>query len=728
MSITKPFSTMIDVLRFRAADQPESLAYVFLSNDGAEQGISFSELDRRARSIAAKLQHRHDIGNRALLLYPPGIEYIQTFFGCLYAGVLPIPAYPPRANRHLARLQSIVEDAQAELVLIAGNIYSSVQTRFGDSPLFSSLNWTVLDEEDKSADWKDRNFTSGDLAYLQYTSGSTSHPKGVVLTHGNVIDNVSLICKYLGHDQGKETRGVFWLPPYHDMGLVGGILEPLYAGYPSYLISPVDFVQEPFRWLQAVTRYKATHTGGPNFAFELCVNKISPEQREQLDVTSLLTLFSGAEPIRLETLERFAKYFEPCGFRKEILYPCYGLAEATLLVTGGAITEPPISKTFDGERLTGNVAVEVEAAKEGDRTLVSSGRQLVDQVLAIVDPSTLNRCEEGRVGEIWVSSPSVAQGYWNREEQTRDVFRAHILSTGEGPFLRTGDLGFLYEEELYVTGRLKDLIIIRGRNYYPQDIEYTAQESHPAVQNSNGAAFSVEVDGMERLVVVQEIERQYRKADLSEVIAAIRQAVSEEYELQVFAVVLLKPASIPKTTSGKIQRHACRNEFVNGTLEVLAQDVFQMADGENAEDALEPDGERVELEDLLTAILSTADPLERRWIVTECIRGSVAEVMGVSRSRIGTTQSLSSMGLDSLMANELTARFAQKLGVQIPLVDVLAAPSVELFAEIVLKELAPTGTGELDETERLLAELKDLSEEEVFALLAEAAPGKESGK
>jgi acyl-CoA synthetase (AMP-forming)/AMP-acid ligase II len=369
---------------------------------------------------------------------------------------------------------------------------------------------------------------------------------------------------------------VSWLPLYHDLGLIGGILQSIYAGFPIIFMSPVAFLQRPLRWLQAISRTRATVSGGPPFAYDLCVRKITPEQRATLDLSSWSQAVIGAEPVRYESLERFAAAFAPCGFRREAFHPCYGLAEATLLAAGGLKAAPPVVFTVQSAALEHDRVVAAPRAEKGAQTLVGYGQDLEGQEIVIAHPETQTRCSPDEVGEIWIAGPSVAQGYWNQPEDTERIFGAYLADTREGPFLRTGDLGFLKDGELFVTGRLKDLIIVDGRNNYPQDVELTVEQSHPSLRPGCCAAFSVDIAGYEQLVILVEVERHYQPMrqhlpDTSEIVQAIRRAVAESHELRVYAVSLLKPGSIPKTSSGKIQRHACRVQFLTGNLHVIKE-------------------------------------------------------------------------------------------------------------------------------------------------------------
>jgi acyl-CoA synthetase (AMP-forming)/AMP-acid ligase II len=565
------FSTLVDLLRYRALHQPCKIAFTFLQDGETEaSSLTYQELDRQARAIAAQMQSLGGRGERALLLYPPGLEFIEAFFGCLYAGVVAVPAYPPRPNQCLSRLQAIVADAQATIALTTTTVLSNVERQFAQSGNLQDLRWLATDNiaSALASDWQEPTVSSDNLAFLQYTSGSTGTPKGVMVSHGNLLHNSALIHKCFEHT--PNSRGVIWLPPYHDMGLIGGVLQPLYGGFAVTLMSPTAFLQKPLRWLQAISRYKATTSGGPNFAYDLCVRKIKPEHLASLDLSSWEVAFNGAEPIRAETLERFAAAFEPCGFRASAFYPCYGMAETTLIVSGGLKTAPPVLKTVQGDALEQNRVVPAFRNTDGARTLVGCGQTWLGQQIVIADPETLTRCGGNEVGEIWVCGKSVAQGYWRKPEETEKTFNAYLADTDEGPFFRTGDLGFLQDGDLFITGRLKDVVIIRGRNHYPQDIELTVEKSHPALRSACGAAFAVEVKGQERLVVVQEVERSYlRKLDVNEVVGNIREMVAQEHDLQVYTVLLLKTGSIPKTSSGKIQRHACQNRFLTGSLDVV---------------------------------------------------------------------------------------------------------------------------------------------------------------
>ncbi|VXD22872.1 fatty acyl-AMP ligase [Planktothrix paucivesiculata] len=585
------WTTLIELLEYRASEQPDKIAYTFLVDGETEiLTLTYQQLNQQAQTIAAKLQAICQPQDRVLLLYQPGLDYISAFFGCLYAGVIAVPAYPPRPDRSLPRLQAIIGDTNATVALTTEATLSGLQRFFPTLSDIAPLNWLATDllDNEIAKTWQRPVINRQTLAFLQYTSGSTATPKGVMISHQNLLHNLTAIYHCFGHS--SESTGVIWLPPYHDMGLIGGVLEPLFGGFPVVLMSPLMFVQNPLRWLQTISRYRGTTSGGPNFAYDLCVRKVlgkpginSPKPLENLDLSSWEVAFNGAEPIYHEVIEKFIQTFAPYGFRREAFYPCYGMAEATLIITGGLKTSVPIFKTVDGNTLENHQILELELGSDpliaNPKTLVGCGQCLSDQTVLIVNPETLNICEPGKVGEIWVAGPSVGRGYWNKPQETEMLFNAY-LTTGEGPFLRTGDLGFLDDQELFITGRIKDIIIINGRNHYPQDIEWTVEQSHPLIKPSGVAGFSIDRSGEERLVLAVEVERQYwqqirtwdqnngsaKTSPKQGVLQSIRRAVSQNHDLQVYQTVLLKPGTLPKTSSGKIQRHACRASFIAGKL------------------------------------------------------------------------------------------------------------------------------------------------------------------
>ena len=566
------YGSMVELLRARAAEQPDERAYIFLSGRGGEEAsLTFSELERRASALAAQLVLLGERGERALLMFPPGLDFIVAFFGCLIAGMIAVPMMPPRRAGARDSSASIVADCTPRLALTSPAL-EAARSDLAERLEATGLDFICVDARKEVGGPAASAFPELDalaLAFLQYTSGSTSDPKGVMVTHGNLLANSEMIRLVYGNT--RATTYVSWVPLYHDMGLILNVLQTLYVGSLCVLMAPVTFMQRPLTWLRAISDYRAEFATAPNFAFELCVDRFRADQMAGFDLSSWKIALNGAEPVRAETMERFAAIFAPYGFDARSCSPAYGLAEATLLASGGGPGRGLVTRRVSREALQRHRAA-APSSEEDTQVLVGCGRTLVGETLAIVDPETRRRLPAGDVGEIWISGPNVAQGYWQNPTATAATFSARVEGQGEERWLRTGDLGFLDKAgELYITGRIKDVIIIRGINHYPQDLEETVQASHPALRRHGGAAFSVlDEHGEERLVIVQEVERtQMRHVSIEDLEGAIREAVATEHELTVHEIVLIRPGSLPKTTSGKIQRGLARRLFLDGRLAEL---------------------------------------------------------------------------------------------------------------------------------------------------------------
>jgi acyl-CoA synthetase (AMP-forming)/AMP-acid ligase II len=561
--------TLVEVLLQHAIERPDATAYVFLREDGGEETLTFAQLTRRAQAIAAQLQAETGIGERAILLYQPGLDFIEAILACFFARVVAVPVSPLRNARELPRLAGILQDSGARLVLTNSATLSVAGPMLGNAPLPGGPTWLCTDTVSTSrADAFDSQLAeASSLAFLQYTSGSTGNPKGVMVTHANLIHNETVIKAACKHDDSTVFAG--WLPFYHDMGLIGNIFQPLFLGVTSVLMAPMTFLMSPAVWLRAISKFRATTSGGPNFAYELCAYKVTPEEMEGVDLSSWRIAFNGAEPVKARVMEAFSRKFAKYGFRAEAFYPCYGLAESTLFVTGGAPEAPVVTMALDADELRQNRAVE----QPGSSTvLVGCGSTNLGQSVVIVDPESLRVLPDGHVGEIWQSGGSVTAGYWGKPDLTAATFAAQTADD-EGPFMRTGDLGFLKDGELFVSGRLKDLIIIRGRNYYPDDIESAVYQGRPSLRPGGAAAFTLQTDGDEtKLVVVAEVQvafllhlntRTYRM-----LLADVRAQIADLFGLRLANLVLIRPGSIPKTSSGKLRRRHCRELHLGDKLDL----------------------------------------------------------------------------------------------------------------------------------------------------------------
>jgi acyl-CoA synthetase (AMP-forming)/AMP-acid ligase II/thioesterase domain-containing protein/acyl carrier protein len=633
--------TLVDVLRARAVQQPDRLAYSFLPNGEAEEAsLTYAELDLRARAIGAWLSSVSAAGDRVLLLSSSGPEFVSAVFGCLYRGAVAVPAYPldpARIGRTFSRLSRLLKDAEPVVALTTESSLRLVEDLIRIHPDLERVRWMATESIplELAVDWKRPPIHAETLAILQYTSGSLAAPKGVMVSHRNVLENEKMLQD--AHDYTGDNTFVGWIPLAHDWGLINNVFQPLYSGALSVLMPPEVFLQKPVRWLQTISRYKNVTSGGPGFAYELCVAKISSEEREGLHLGNWMCAGIGASPVRPATLDRFAAKFSDCGFRRQAFYCGYGLAEATLLVTDSEKFKEPRVLRVGRASLERN-EVSIDPPKDVPaNSMVSCGKAACGEKVVIVDARSDAMCPAGRVGEIWVSGPNITQGYWNNPVETDSTFRA-FLDSGEGPFLRTGDLGFLDDGELFVTGRLKDLIIIRGRNLYPEDIELSVERCHKGLRPGCTVAFSVPDEFDEGLVIVQEVRASHQAA-LEEIIHAIRQSILQDHEVTAHTVVLVKERSISKTSSGKLQRSACRSAFLSGALEILGQSTLA---GDRNESRI--------------GFVPPRTPTEKKLAKIWC------EILNVKQ--IGIHDRFFDVGGDSLAATQCLARIAQEFGVE----------------------------------------------------------------
>jgi len=662
--------TIPHILQYRALHTPDETAYIFLKDgEDDEERITYAQLYQSALSIAGELLSAGQQGSLALMLFSPGLEFVKSLYGCFYAGVIAVPAYPPRKNRSLDRIKTLVVDSGAGIVLTTSDIYQSFERSFSDLEELKQMKWVCIDQPNEVTAGLSSEILlpePTDLALLQYTSGSTGQPKGVMVTQQNIIRNLEFIRQ--SFSLSRKSVSVCWLPSFHDMGLIDGVIGPLYSGYPGVLIPPVAFIQRPVRWLKAITKYKGTHAGGPNFAFDHCVEGVSEEEKAGLDLSALDTLYCGAEPIRKQTFERFVETYSGFGFTPSMLYPCYGMAETTLIISGPEAGRGSAYLSVSGNELEQNRVVTVSGKDPDARYLVGVGFPWIDTEVKIVNPETMLPCSDDEVGEIWVSGSIVTAGYWKKPLETELTFWAQIKGDEGSQYLRTGDLGFFHQGELYITGRLKDVIILHGRNYYPQDIEFVAEASHAALRSNASAAFPVEVNDEEKLVIVAEVERSaIRDLDVEEVCDAIRQAVTAEFEQEVYAIQLLRTAAILKTSSGKIQRKACKKGFLDKSLQIVGESVMETQASETMAENQKTD---------LTAL--------QAWLMAW-----IHINLKVPFEKIDLSKHISSYGLNSMKAVQLQQDVLDRYGINMP-------PYL-FFDKITVKELCEKAFGMMEE-------------------------------
>jgi len=648
--------SLADLFEFSCRRRPQELAYAFVRDTlELENQLTYGELEHRVRSLAGYLAPKARPGTRALLLYPPGLDVVCAFWACICAGLVPVPAPAPdpvRRKHSLPQLRAIAEDAHVSVVLTTDSIQSLAERDL--FPHQARVVWVATDQPLIGRDGAPNSDpVASETAYLQYTSGSTIAPRGVMISHRNVLAQCDGIVQSAGVTD--QSRSFCWLPYFHDYGLVHGIIAPFYAGIPAYLMSPLTFLRRPLRWLEAIGRYKITHSGAPNFAYESCAQAIEKRADWTCNLQCWFVASCGAEPIHAQTIERFCRAFAPHGFARRAFMPAYGLAEATLVVSNAPYGQEPTIKTVSTEALETHRVESLDSAGDGLRTLVGSGYPLPGLSVAIVDPATQEESPAGAVGEIWVAGTSVAQGYWGRSDMTKATFGRCLGGTGKGGYLRTGDLGFLDAGQLFITGRLKDLIILNGRNLYPHDLELAVQDAHPALRGDTGVAFSIEMEQAERLVCVHELDREF-DGDHEEIATAIRVALAERCDVSVWTVVLVRSGVIPKTSSGKVQRQACKQAFMTRTLASVWTSSLPLERGVGM---TVPTAPRDQIEQALIEI----------W----------AQVLGTGAP--GVHDNFFELGGHSLLATQVLSRVREFFQVELPLRAIFETPTIAHLAE-----------------------------------------------
>ncbi|MEL7500289.1 MAG: aminotransferase class I/II-fold pyridoxal phosphate-dependent enzyme [Planctomycetota bacterium] len=713
----KPFSppetNLLERLRYWSVAMPERTAFRYL--DGGEEvadSLTYAQLDKKARAIAAHLVARGFAGKSAIMLYQPGLEFITAFFGCHYAGVIPIPAYPPRRNRNMGRISAISINAEASVALTTTSIVKRCEGTLDQAPGLQKIPWIATETipDEYADDWVKPTIRPDDVGLIQYTSGSTGTPKGVMLTHENLLANCRLIARAF-QIKPVVARACSWLPLYHDMGLVGGILNPLYSGIEETLMSPIAFLTRPIRWLRAISRFRGTASGGPNFAFALCTMKIKEEECEGLDLSCWDVAFNGAEPVRADVMRKFAEKFEPYGFRYQAFYPCYGMAETTLIVTGGSQKQEPIVRWFDKDGIGEHRVVPVSPDHKHAKPLVGSGAVIEEEEVLIVHPETRRPLTDDQIGEIWINSPSCGKGYWRREKETEETFRARLNPDNGKYYVRSGDLGFMDNGEVFIAGRLKDMIIVRGVNRYPQDIESTVEQCHPLTRSGGAAAFAFTRWDREHLVIFCEIERCQVVEDNQAVIDAIRASVTDEHELPPDAIVLVRAYSVPKTSSGKVQRHACKEQFENGSeSHVIARwSAWEDSPVENEADVTDP---------ALIIPSIEMDDCELSTVVVNAVVHYVKEV-GEDRAReVNLDTNIIHLGLDSLERLDVAESLQVHFGGRIPDEVLQEVATVREVAAAIEKYIGtePVGKGSLNGKPKSAAKPKGPIPESYYVL------------
>jgi acyl-CoA synthetase (AMP-forming)/AMP-acid ligase II/acyl carrier protein len=698
--------TLVELLRYRATVQGDRSAYTFLGqNPGAHETWTYAELDERARAVGAWLQARDGRGARVMLLFEEGLDYLAALFGCMYAGALACPCHPPDSNRlqrTLPRLQQIAKDASVRFVLSSSMIQEGAQPHLASIPSFEQATWLAVDTLDPhlAQGWTDPELQAEDLAYLQYTSGSTSTPKGVMISHHNLIHQLHDFDTGYAHD--PDSVMVSWLPATHDLGLVYGRLMPLFIGFRCVFLSPGSFMRRPARWMQAMSEWRGTHSPSPNFGYEVAASKTSPEEVASLDLSCVRVLLNGAEPIRQASEQKFTTLFAAAGLPNTALTHAMGMSEATAKVMTEPIDRyPPKFLHVDAEAYERNEVRILSGPEPGCLTIASCGSTLLDTRCVIADPETFHGLPECHVGELWVHGTTVAQGYWNQPENTAATFHA-TLQDGDGPFLRTGDLAFIHEGEIYLAGRLKDVIILRGQNHHPHDLEWAALASHPALRPNCAAAFGQATPEGERLVLVAEVYPD-RLEDPEDVFGAIRGALTD-LGIAPLTLALLEPRALPKTSSGKLQRNLTRTLLAQDALPLLHRwDRPEARPSEAASPSWMPNLEEVA-------------PHQRVRLLEDGMMRLAASLLGLDPEDMDPDRPFRELGLDSVTAVELVETVGQQLNQSLSATLLFDHPTIGALATFIADQYSAAGSPS-NRTPETTQDVEQMSEEEAEAAL-----------
>jgi acyl-CoA synthetase (AMP-forming)/AMP-acid ligase II/acyl carrier protein len=689
------YHQITDFLQRNAALVPDKMAFQFSSANQPVSSFTYKELNDHAHSVAAMLCQQGKAGDRVLLMFPSGLEFIAAFFGTLYAGMIAVPTYTPKKNSLSDRVDLIVSDCDARFILTTQKTAGYLQKNFtalAEMPGLDIITWETITMANLSFHPPVQPVEQP--AFLQYTSGSTGQPKGVIVTHRNLLANLEDL--YEGAGQHCQSVMVSWLPVFHDLGLIAGILLPVYGGFTCHLMSPVDFLVKPLRWLKLMASTNATHTVAPNFAFDLCIKQFNADEMAGVDLRSVQYMGNCAEPVRMSTITAFMNLYSAYHLKADVIKPGYGLAEATLKVSSVPMHQTVQVIHADAAALEQNEVKEVPDTDVHHRVLVGCGSSEINTKLLIADPHTMIPCAEGSIGEVWVSGDTVAAGYWNNTEKTESAFHAMSVGETDTRYLRTGDLGFMQDGNLFITGRMKDLIIINGANHYPQDIELSVEESHPALRKGQGAAFSVDKNAAESLVIVYEMYSEYEKnGSRDEIFDAIIKAVSRHHGIPVHTIVLVKPSSIPKTSSGKVRRSECRRKFLEGSLSLTGSYTVGASLADSKAVANSPLFITLEEDEITANVRMTLEDTLKRFF---------------NRSNISFKESIYQLGIDSITAVRLVHDLEISLQVEL-------SPDI-LFEVTNLDELVSKISEACQQQDIKTGAVEELSEAELDALLS----------
>ena len=640
--------TLVKLIQRRLEENPDRVVFRYRHDDGSHWcDVTYRLLDQHARRIAFRLKKDYQKGDRAVLLYAHNPEFFYAFLGCIYAGLIPVPGNPPTKHRHFTRLMSIVKDSGAKLILTEDLIYGFIGGSYEDADI-TFISTEQIEEERR--DVSVENPMPDDIAFLQYTSGSTGQPKGVMVSHYNMVYNVWCICEAAAIR--KEAVKVDWLPSFHDMGLIAGYILAIMGNFETTFLSPVAFLKNPLVWIKVINEMRGNYTSVPNFALGMVAEKIEDAQLEGMDFSCFDQIYCGGEPVRKKTVDHFQDKLGPFGLKDTAVYPCYGMAETVLMITVKGRNEENMTICVDKNLLTRGRVKLSQKTKDASSWLYSCGRTWGDTRIEIINPQTMNPCGLDEIGEIWLKGSIVTKGYWEKPEANAVVFNGTISSSGENGFLRTGDMGIVLDGHLYVTGRLKDMLIVRGRNFYPEDIEHSLEGCHKALRLNNCAAFSVDGENRENVILVQEVyEEIIQQVDAEEVVDAMRKRITESYNIETDAICLISSRKLPKTTSGKIQRQECKRMYLASEFNVLHvwnRPVENVTWGKVPMDAGAPEGGD-DIDDL------------KSWL-----RTLIAEKAQIHNSDIEGNSRFSDLGVDSVKTVEITDQIERKLGFALP--------------------------------------------------------------